>query len=81
MQTVKAVREGGGGGGGVLRRGAARCGRRAAPTWPGAPGAWPCPAGAPLEKNGRLCWAAGGCWGLQIGCGFEKTPLEAMGGK
>jgi len=79
MQTAKAVREGGRGG--VLRRGAARCGRRAAPTWPGAPGAWPCPAGAPLEKNGRLCWAAGGCWGLQIGCGFEKTPLEAMGGK
>ena len=50
------------------------------PRRPGRP-ARPCPAGAPLEKNGRLCWAAGGCWGLQIGCGFEKTPLEAMGGK
>ena len=45
------------------------------PRRPGRP-ARPCPAGAPLEKNGRLCWAAGGCWGLQIGCGFEKTPLE-----
>ena len=52
----------------------------AAPRRRGRP-ARPCPAGAPLEKNGRLCWATGGCWGLQIGCGFEKTPLEAMGGK
>jgi hypothetical protein len=39
----------------------------------------PCPAGAPLEKNGRFRWAAGGCWGLQVVHGVEKTPLEAMG--
>ena len=40
----------------------------------------PCPAGAPLEKNGRFRWAAGGCWGLQMAHGVEKTPLEVMGG-
>jgi hypothetical protein len=35
---------------------------------------------APLEKNCRFRWAAGGCWGLQMAHGVEKTPLEAMGG-
>jgi hypothetical protein len=39
----------------------------------------PCPAGAPLEKNGRFRWASGGCWGLQMGHGVKKAPLEAMG--
>jgi hypothetical protein len=53
----------------------------AQPQTGGAPGPLaPAVPGAPLEKNGRFRWAAGGCWGLQMVHGVEKTPLEAMGG-
>ena len=66
--------------GGAEAGASGRVGRRAAAEKRGAP-PWrpPCPAGAPLEKNGRFRWAEGGCWGLQMAHGVEKTPLETMG--
>jgi hypothetical protein len=50
-----------------------RVGRRVAADWQDAPLA---PA---VPLNGRFRWAAGGCWGLQMGIGVEKTPLETTG--
>jgi hypothetical protein len=42
----------------------------------------PCPTGAPLEKNGRFRWAAGGCWGLQIdGAWGRKNAPRGNGRK
>jgi hypothetical protein len=56
--------------------------RRAVADWPGAASWRPlCPAGASLEKNGRFRWAAGGCWGLQMGYGVEKMSLETINGR
>jgi hypothetical protein len=60
---------GGGGDAGVPWR----VGRRVAADWQDAPLA---PA---VPLNGRFRWAAGGCWGLQMGIGVEKTPLETTG--
>jgi hypothetical protein len=55
-------------------------GRRVAADWRGAPLAPAVPRRGAARKNGRFCWATGGCRGLQMGDGVKKMPLETMGG-